>query len=215
MSYPVQTEGRHAGEHIVSDNDANGHLSREHVTIASGADLEPGTVLGKVSSAAAPTAAAKSGGNTGNGTISAVTAKAGVKQGVYKVEFTAATKFDVTDPEGFKVKSGTTGVAYADDLGFTITAGGTPFVAGDGFDITALPQSFKYKALDLAGTDGSEVACAVLYGHALAATADVRAVANVRQTVVNAGEITWPAGITSNQKLAALAQLNSQTIIAR
>ncbi len=212
----VLTEGRHPGAHLVSDNDANGHLSREQVIVAAGASLEPGTVLGKVSAATAPTSAAKSGGNTGNGTMSAVTTKSGAKAGVYKVEFTAATKFDVMDPEGFKVKSGSTGTAYSDDLGFTITAGATPFVAGDGFDITVPAQGqFKFKALDLAASDGAEVAAGILYGHARAASADTRAVANVRDTVVIEGELVWPNGITVQQKANALAQLAKHHIIAR
>lgn len=211
----VLTEGRHAGAHLVYDNDANGHLSREQIIIAAGANLVAGTVLGKVSAASAPTAAPKAGGNTGNGTISAVVAKAGVKQGIYRVEFTAPTKFDVTDPEGFKVKSGSTGTAYSDDLGFTITAGGTAFVAGDAFDITVPAQSHKWKAFNQDGTDGSEVAAGILYADARAADADVRAVANVRETVVNASEITWPSDITTQEKAAALAQLASRNIIAR
>lgn len=39
-------EGRHPGEFMVSEG--NGRISRETVTIASGANLEPATVLGKV-----------------------------------------------------------------------------------------------------------------------------------------------------------------------
>ena len=40
------TEGRHPAEFIVSE--ANGRRSRDTVTVASGADLEPNTVVGKV-----------------------------------------------------------------------------------------------------------------------------------------------------------------------
>jgi len=42
------TEGRHAGEFIMSE--ANGQRSRENVTIVSGQVLGPGQVLGKISS---------------------------------------------------------------------------------------------------------------------------------------------------------------------
>lgn len=42
------TEGQHRGEFIVSE--ANGHRSRESVTIESGQTLKPGHVLGQVSS---------------------------------------------------------------------------------------------------------------------------------------------------------------------
>ena len=43
---PVMTEGQHAGEFVVSEG--NGTISRETVTILNGRTLEPGTVLGKV-----------------------------------------------------------------------------------------------------------------------------------------------------------------------
>lgn len=44
----VFTEGRHTAEFLVSE--ANGHRSREKVTVASGADLPAGTVVGKLTS---------------------------------------------------------------------------------------------------------------------------------------------------------------------
>lgn len=40
------TEGRHAGEFLLSE--ANGQLSREAITVASGEDLVAGAVLGQV-----------------------------------------------------------------------------------------------------------------------------------------------------------------------
>lgn len=43
---PAITEGRHTAEYILSE--ANGHLSRDSVTILSGQVLKPGDVLGKV-----------------------------------------------------------------------------------------------------------------------------------------------------------------------
>ena len=209
----ILSEGRHSSEFLVSE--AHGYLSRAAITVGAGANLQAGTVLGRTPSGTAPTATAKSGGNTGNGTISAVTASTGVKIGTYRVEFTAATKFTVTDPEGFVLKGGSTGAAYADEVGFTITAGGTPFVAGDAFDIAVLPQSFTYKILDPSATSGLQIARGILYGPALAASVDVDGVAFVRQAVVNGSEITWPSGITSNQKAAAIQQLEAVNIIVR
>ncbi len=44
----VFTEGRHTAEFLVSE--ANGHRSREAITVASGADLQAGTVVGKLTS---------------------------------------------------------------------------------------------------------------------------------------------------------------------
>lgn len=40
------TEGRHAGEHIISE--ANGTRSRDVVTLITGQNLQPGAVLGKI-----------------------------------------------------------------------------------------------------------------------------------------------------------------------
>ena len=76
--------------------------------------------------------------NTGNGTMSNPSAQTGLMAGVYKVDFTSATAFTVTDPMGNVVASGSAGTAFATQVGFTITAGNTAFVAGDGFTITVV-----------------------------------------------------------------------------
>lgn len=119
----VLTEGMHTAEFLVSEG--NGHISREVVTIAAGADLEPCTVLGK------------------------------------------------------------------------ITASG------------------KYVQVDPAAADGSEVAAAVLYAAAKAATADATEVAIVRHAEVNSLALVWPTGITDPEKAAAVAELAAASIIVR
>jgi len=88
---------------------------------------------------AAAVSAPKAGGNTGTGTVSAgPTVNGAVAQnGAYTVVFTGATTFNVFDPNGRELQPGNTGAAYNDGgIGFTITAGGTAFVAGDGFTMT-------------------------------------------------------------------------------
>lgn len=81
------------------------------------------------------------GGNTGNGTIGTLTATAAALAGVYTVTMTGATTFTVSDPNGNALKAGATGAAYsANGIGFTITAGGTAFVAGDTFTVTNAPN---------------------------------------------------------------------------
>ncbi len=87
--------------------------------------------------------AAKAGGNTGTGTVSAgpTVQAANASNGVYQVRFTDATHFNVVDPNGRQLQPGTTAAAYLDGIGFTITAGGTAFVAGDGFDVTVTMQT--------------------------------------------------------------------------
>ncbi|QKC89995.1 head decoration protein [Mesorhizobium sp. NZP2234] len=211
----VLSENRRAGAYIVSESDGatGGMRSRDAGSLTGAAKLVDGTVLGQIAVAAA-VAAAKAG-NTGNATISAVVTGPGAKAGVYSVEFTAATKFDVTDPDGFKIKSGATGAAFADDLGFTITVGATPMVAGDGFNITVAAGSKKFKAFDPAAVDGSQNARAVLFGNVDATLADKNVVVSMRETEVNANELTWPAGISAPNKATAIAALATKGIIVR
>ncbi len=74
-------EGQHKAEFIVTETE--GTISRETVTLLTGQNLKAGHVLGKVSVGTA--SAQASSGNTGNGTISAVTVGAGAKAGDYKI----------------------------------------------------------------------------------------------------------------------------------
>jgi hypothetical protein len=59
-----------------------------------------------------------------------------VQVGAYTVEFIAPTKFNVYDPFGNLLGKGATGTAFANQIGFTITADATAFAAGDAFTIT-------------------------------------------------------------------------------
>jgi len=117
------TETSHPGEFIVSE--ANGHRSRETVTIATGADLKPCTVLGKV------------------------------------------------------------------------TASG------------------KYVQFNQDGADGSENAAGILYGDALAASADAEAVAVVRDAEVRGSDLIWPDDIDPAEQTAAEGELAALGIIIR
>ena len=75
--------------------------------------------------------------------------------------------------------------------------------------------SGKYKALDPAASDGSEVAAGILYDAVDAAAADAEGVAIVRLAEVNAAELVWPAGITGPEQTTALGELAVLTIIPR
>lgn len=210
----VKTEGARNLGFLLSEG--NGNISRETRIIASGSGkLMAGTVLGRRDLGDA-TAVAKSGGNTGNGTVSAVTIAAGAKSGVYKVEFTAATKFSVTDPEGFQISTGSTGSAFSDDVGFTITAGGTAFVAGDGFDITVAAGTGKWVPSAATATDGSQIARAVLAYAVDATSADAEAVTVERVAEVKKPMLIFHSSIDSDAKVATkITQLASASIIAR
>jgi hypothetical protein len=73
----------------------------------------------------------------------------------------------------------------------------------------------KYTHLAPAASDGSEIAAAVLIAGKDATAGDVPAAALARMCQVKADLLVWPAGITNDQKTAALDQLAARTIVAR
>lgn len=178
-------------------------LVTETVTITGGA-FKRGTVMGRINVGSA-TAAPKTGGNTGNGTISAITRGAGAKVGVYTLRMTGATTFKLEDPDGFVIESqGATGAAFLDDIGFTVTVGATPFAAGDGFDITVAAGTGTWTAATAAATDGSATPRAILVDDVDASAADVRG-GIYRSGQFNTGALTLGAGTTLAAVRAAFA----------
>ena len=210
---PTFAESRHTAEFLKSE--AAGYRSRGNRQILAGSGiLKPGTVLGMVLAAAA--SAVATAGNAGNGTISAVTDRVGVQPGIYLVAFTAPTQFRVVDPDGEEVGTGKTGTAFAGPIGFTITAGATPFAANDGFTITVAPGSGKLKPANPAATDGSAVACAVLYHRIDASAVDVLAAVIERDAEVYGQRLEYDASVTPGApRTAMLAALAKAGIIAR
>ena len=170
-------------------SEASGQRSRENIVVTqSGALVASGTLLTQSGDTGAATAAATAG-NTGNPTFGTITAGAAAVVGTYDLTFTAATKFDVEDPNGVKIGTGTTGVAFSKaGIGFTLTAGGTAAVAGDGFSIAVAAGTGMYIPYTAAGAAGP--ADAVLYNHLYAATGDIAAVAFVRDCEVNRAALT-------------------------
>jgi hypothetical protein len=78
-----------------------------------------------------------------------------------------------------------------------------------------LTATAKYVALDPAATTGAEVAAGLLRTGIDATTADVSAVALLRDAEVNGAELVWPDAITPEQKAAATAELAALGIIVR
>lgn len=159
----VFTEPRLSVEFLASE--APGFISRDTIVVAAGAGIVvAGTVLGKRTTGGTAASAVKaSGPNTGNGTLTldpATPVLSSGKTGVYQVRFTGATAFTVTDPSGLQVGTGTAGTAFATQIKFTATAGGTAFVAGDGFDVSVVTIS-KYVPSPAISADGSDQAMAV------------------------------------------------------
>lgn len=155
MGNPTVTplyEQWHDGGFIVSL--ANGHMSIDQMTLTGGVQTQAGTVLGQVTSALTASAAAL-GSNTGNGTFGTITPLAAPETmtGIYSVVMTSATAFTVTAPDG-QTATGTAGVAFNGlGVGFTVTAGGTAFVAGDSFTLTTTATQGNPSIASAAGTN--------------------------------------------------------------
>jgi hypothetical protein len=217
----VLTEGMRLGDWLKWEVD--NQYSRDVVTIlaGSGSDrvLTTGMVLGRVTKGSAVGAAVA--GNTGNGTITAAPAVGqAAKPGVYRVvciePATNGGKFSVEDPDGILLGVATVGTEFATHLTFTIADGAADFASGDAFTITVATGSGKVKQIDFSATDGANIACGLLTEAATAPDgSDRSAVAVVRNAIVSANGIVWPAGATTDQKNAAIAQLKVLGILVR
>lgn len=183
----------------------DGNVVSRSITLASGENRKRGAVLGKISGGAA-SAAAKSGGNTGTGTLTmdaSTPVLAGAKPGVYQVRFNAAATnngtFRVTDPDGFVIGDVVMAAgagAFANDIKFAIADGATDFIVGDGFDVTVAAGSGKYKLAAAAATDGSAVPAVILAEDTDASGGDKVTVAYFG-AVVDENALTYGAGHTA------------------
>ncbi len=210
------TEGAHPGEFLFGELDLR---ARDIGTILSGQKLAAGTVLGKIAlGTAVMTAFANNAVNTG--AAAAVTVGAGARPGAHKVVIiepgSNAGVFQLEGPDGIIIKTGIVGQAFSGGgLGFTIPDGSQDFIAGEGFNIAVAEGSGKFRAIDFASILGADVAVGILFDNVDATDADQKGVVVVRDQAVVAKALIWPAGATTNQKNAALAQLKAQGIIAR
>lgn len=205
------TETTNAGGYILRELDAN--WSRENGTLNSGQNLEAGTVLGRIITAAG----AKVSG-TGDGTVGAVTVGPDALVGIYQLiciaETSNAGSFRVIAPNGAHMPNLTVASAYSTSaISLTVADGAADWDIGDVIHVTV--TGGDYEALDLAATDGTQVAAAILYGSVNAATADTKCVITARGTAVNGNELTWPGSITNAQKAIATQQLARAGIVIR
>lgn len=209
----VFTEGRHAGEFLMSE--AAGTRSRDTITIPAGTGkVEPGTVLGKLSAdGALSTAVAAVAGNTGNGAITKGTpaTAAGVKVGVYRIVCiepgSDAGTFSVEDPDGVNIGVADVGVAFDGVVKFTIADGGTDFAAGDAFTftVTQAAASGEYVPSPEDADDGSEIACAInIYG-CDATDVDCKVAAITGEAEVNGNILVYEETVDDDAKKAAKA----------
>jgi hypothetical protein len=176
-------------------------LSRSVVLAAGAGTLVRGSVLGLINLGPA-TSAAKSGGNTGNGTLTldaAAPLQRNVQTGIYAVRCIAAAAnagtFRITAPDGAVLGDIAAGAQFSNQIRFAIADGATDFVVGDGFDITVGAGSGKYLLSLPTALDGSAVPDAVLAEDADATAADVVVPAYFRADL-NANAVTLGAGHT-------------------
>jgi hypothetical protein len=196
-------------------------LYRRAGVIKSGSGIvTTGTVLGKVMVAGA-TSAAKTGGNTGDGTLTLDTTTpvlADAVAGVYKVRFTEAAanggQYQVENPAGVVIGTANVGDTWAEGIKFVIADGATDFVVGDGFDVTVAAGSLKYVPLDLDAVDGSQTAAAIVIDRVDATSADKQTAILIGHAQIVPLNLNWPDGATTNQKNAALAQLEALGIVS-
>lgn len=183
-------------------------------TILSGeGKLSRGAVLGKVKLGAA-SKAAKSGGNTGNGTLtldSTTPILAGAKAGVYTVRVIRAAidaigetspaidaLAELRDPNGNVLAvvdvPTTPGVTVSNQVKFALVKGNTAFALGDGFDITIAAGSGKLKLLDKTAIDGSADFHSILAENVDATSADVAHAPIYLSGEFNSNSVTLASG---------------------
>ena len=161
---------------------------------------------------AAPVVAATAG-NTGNGTIAnvEVVENAPAQIGNYVVVFTGATTFNVIAPNGTALAAGATGTPYEDEIAFTITAGGTAFVAGDGFTLGVQAGSGLANYFT-----GAAPAAGIIYNEALVpAGGTLKMTAIIHHAEVVGSALQFMSGVTPAAQATAQAQLAALHILSR
>ena len=163
-------------------------------------------------------------GNTGNGalTLNATPTTASAKDGIYTVTCTTGgadgtSKFAVEDPGGKRVGTATGGTAFNKHVKFTIAGGGTAFVEGDSFSITVEIDEAADDSLIVAW-DGDFDIWGVALGELIADDGVDRhgGIALRRGPAIMArGEISWPDGLTDQQKADGLDRMAGLGVVFR
>lgn len=140
--------GPHTAGFLISDNLYN---SREEGIVDTLVALDPGSFVTKEATQGIASGIAGEQ-NAGDATIGSVDILPAAQSGVYVATFTSASAFDVTDPNGDAVASGTIGVEFSNQITFTITAGTDAPETGDTFLITVDVTKFNYVASTVASS---------------------------------------------------------------
>lgn len=213
----VLEEGIHTAEFIVREESDYRSRTKDAV-LASGNNLDAGAVVAmKLTDSATISAAA---GNTGDADISGVTVTPGAEaqHGTYICRCTNAASanaevFSVQAPDGMSLASVTAGVAYTAGahIDFTLPNNGTTdWAVGD--EVYVEVGSGEWTELDPDATNGAQIAAGFLYGAVDATSAAQHCIVVNRVAIVNDKEITWPDGITDQEKAVATAQLEAKNL---
>lgn len=156
-------------------------------------------------------------GDTGNGTCSAILTEPGVIGGTYTFTATSATNFTGVDPQGNILPALTVGAQYnGGGLQFTVTAGGTAYVAGDTFTITTYTGNDMYYPVNASAYDGTQNAAGILIQQwYVGGTANLNVAIVSRAAEVIADRLCWPSTITDDQQRNWTLQLQALGIIVR
>ena len=217
---PVITEQNNLGD--VLKFEAPNLFSREEIIVLAGSggdrSLAIGEVFGKRTKSSVVVTA--NGGNSGDGTASAVTLGALAESGGYTLTCIAAAvnggTFQVQTPKGYRLPDLEVDQPYAGDhLNVTISDGAADFIVGDTFTVDVSGDG-KVVALDPSAVDGSQKAAGVITSSVTALDgSDEIGVAIVRHAIVSDAALVCPGGITVQQKSDATAQLKAAGIIVR
>jgi hypothetical protein len=161
-------------------------VSAEKVQLTGSAALPRGAVLGQ---ATLPTGTATANaGNTGNGTVTAISLGEFAGLGTYTIAMLTATTFSVTAPNGDPLGNGVAGTQFNNQISFMLAAGGTAFIAGDGFTITGEAGSGVFKLSVASANDGSQTPCAILADYTDPTSGGVNVPGTVMAGIYYAGE---------------------------
>ena len=147
-------------------------------------------------SSGVPSTGTADGGNTGNGTMTAVIGAKYTKTGTYTITcITAATNggvFSVTDPDSVRLPNATVAVTYlTTQLGFLLNDGGTDFIVGDEFTLAVAPGALQAKLVDSSATDGTQVARYILLDRSVDATSAAKKAVAALTGMFNEGQLTF------------------------
>ena len=198
--------------------------SRDAVTVHAGDSAERALKAGAVIAARTrSTVTVTAGdGNTGDGeaTLSDPALGQLAEAGIYRLACITAGAdggtFQVLSPRGYVLPDLTVGTAYeGGHLNLTVADGAADFVVGDAFAIEVAGDG-KVVGLDPAAVDGTaETVGIVAYDVTAPDGTDAEVTAILRDAVLADRAIVWPAGITEEQKNAAIADLEARGILVR